>query len=333
MAHTPQATAPSSPPPKPPVPISRDTALQLSTSTTLPPIFRYKDRLANVTNARESVTLFLETDLQTKRLEKMYPYLWLAGLPRAARPLHRQKVVGRNICVTENPEEHMTWHDTTIFIKPLPDYFFDHNLWEETICDNGALYRSACGLLLSYVWLISYRSDLRIAHEMGLLPSCIKWEIWTRMVLDFSSQNDVQTRSWVSPRYEYGELRLSRLNTLYRLGAAGFSATRFVYGYISGSKQYTTFFERNFGWLLVVFIYITVILSALQVALATERLGSDGKFQAFSYDIALISLGFVAAAIGIILAVWACLFWFYILSTLRYHKRPTVLRLKGGTKV
>ncbi|KAI3540538.1 hypothetical protein CSPX01_08200 [Colletotrichum filicis] len=161
MAQTLHATAP---PPKPPVPVSRDTTLRLSIDTTLPPIFRKDDRLVN---ARESVTLFLETDLQTPRLEKMYPYLWLAGLLRAARPLHRQKVVGRNICVTENPEEHMTWHETTIFIKPLPDYFFDHSLWQDTICGDEALYKSACGLLLSYVWLVSYRSDLRIAHEMG----------------------------------------------------------------------------------------------------------------------------------------------------------------------
>jgi hypothetical protein len=33
--------------------------------------------------------------------------MWLAGLPRPAGPLHRQKLLQRQILITENPDEHL----------------------------------------------------------------------------------------------------------------------------------------------------------------------------------------------------------------------------------
>lgn len=101
----------------------------------------------------------------------------------------------------------------------------------------------------------------------------------------------------------YSELRLSCLNLLYCFGVAGFSLDKLVYSYMSRSTRYTTFFACNFGWLLVIFIYVTVVLSAIQVALATDRLRQDACFQGFSYGVVLMLMAFVLVVVAAVLGV------------------------------
>ncbi|CAG2009883.1 unnamed protein product [Fusarium graminearum] len=218
-------------------------------------------RVAPFLDAGIDTHAYLETDLHTPRLDKIYSFLWLAGLPRPARPLHRQNLLLRTIYLTEAPDEHL----------------------EQELCNDAALYGSAYGLLVSYAWLVRHKSDLRIAIGAGLLPVDIHWNDWVVFVADLNIRLDSIALYEVNHRYRYGELRLSRLNSLYHLGLAGLSFHNTVYGFMSGSVRYTTFFERNFGWMLAVFVYVTVILSAMQVALATNKFGSNGPFQQFSY--------------------------------------------------
>ncbi|USP74944.1 hypothetical protein yc1106_02218 [Curvularia clavata] len=118
---------------------------------------------------------FLSLDLRTPRLNAIHRYLWLAGLPNAARPLHRQKLLGRSILVTEDPSEHLVWFESHIFVKPLPDYLFDYDYWDKHLCSDEELHQSASGLLLSYTWLVCQQSDLAIAQEIGLLSKDIAW--------------------------------------------------------------------------------------------------------------------------------------------------------------
>ncbi|RSL80948.1 hypothetical protein CEP52_017300 [Fusarium oligoseptatum] len=283
-------------------PFSKENSLRSSTYAALPHNFRQNDQLLD---PRKDTRAYLKTDLQTPRLSKIHRLLWLTGMPRPARPLHRQRLLLRTIHLTESTDEHLVWHETCIFIKPIPEYLLDYEFWDQELCADEALHKSACGLLLSYAWLVCYKSDLRIAGEAGLLPANIDWNAWTAFMMDFTSHIDTSTICQVDSRYSYSELRLSRLNTLYRFGAAGFSLRNVVYGFMSGSTRYTTFFERNFGWILAVFVYMSVVLSAMQVALATERFGDDIRFQQFSYGMALLSMAFVLAAVAIMFLVAA----------------------------
>ncbi|KAJ0131004.1 Uncharacterized protein HZ326_25900 [Fusarium oxysporum f. sp. albedinis] len=273
---------------------------------------------------------YLETDLHTPRLDKIYSFLWLAGLPRPARPLHRQNLLLRTIYLTENPEEHLVWHDASIFIKPMPAYLLDYEFREQEICNDATLYGSAYGFLMSYVWLVRHNSDLRAASGAGLLPADIDWNDWVAFVTNLNIRLDGTTFCEANRRYRYGELRLSRLNTLYRLGLAGFSIRNVVHGFMSGSVRYTAFFERNFGWILAVFVYLTVVLSAMQVALATDRFGRSGHFQQFSYGLALLSIAFALAAVFVMLFVWWSLFWFHLLSTIQYCKQMASQRRQSS---
>jgi hypothetical protein len=59
-------------------------------------------------------------ELRTERLDEIKEYLWLAGLPSCARALHRQRLLDREILITEDPNEQLVWHKTRIFVKP-PD--------------------------------------------------------------------------------------------------------------------------------------------------------------------------------------------------------------------
>jgi hypothetical protein len=93
---------------------------------------------------------YLTLDLRTPGLNHIHIYLWLAGLPNAARPLHRQRLLERSILITEDPDEHLVWLEAPIFIKPLPDYLLDYEYWRDNLCTDEELCKSACGLLLSY---------------------------------------------------------------------------------------------------------------------------------------------------------------------------------------
>ncbi|TGJ85987.1 hypothetical protein E0Z10_g2738 [Xylaria hypoxylon] len=233
----------------------------------------------------------------------------------------------RTVVLTESPDEHLVWHDTDIWLKPLPEYLMSFEFWEKEICGDETLYKSANGLLLSYTWLICHKSDHRIAVETGLLPADVDYDTWTAFAVDINLRSTLGTSLPVNERYDYGELRLSRLNHLYRLGAAGFSLWNLVFGFTSRSTRYPAFFQRNFGWVLAVFIYFTVLLSAMQVALATEKLGSSINFQNVSCDIALLSIAFVLVAVVIMLLVWSFLFWFHMMSTVQYLKKIKLRRM------
>ncbi|KAJ1322936.1 DUF6601 domain-containing protein [Microdochium nivale] len=323
-------------------PFSADNALRSCTKVDadLPIALQHDDEFADATTDPFAV---LARDLQTPKLDRLHKYLWTAGLMRPARPLHRQRQLNRAILITERPDEHLVWQEASIFIKPLPEYLLSHSFWVYSICPHDAtLYSSALGMLLSYTWLIQSQPDLRIAHETGLIPTDVDWRAWSCLARDVikasfefhreitrtAHRAELQKIADDTPwRYDYGELRLSRLSRLVRIGRAGWSARNVTGGFAAGSQRYTTLFERNFGWLIVVFVYPSVVLSALQVALATARFSDDAVFQAFSYSIALATLGLVVLVALLALAVWGGLFAYHLSSTIWYNRQLRLKRL------
>ncbi|KAF1953685.1 hypothetical protein CC80DRAFT_391774, partial [Byssothecium circinans] len=55
---------------------------------------------------------------------------------------------------------------------------------------------------------------------------------------------------------------------------------------------YGSFFQKNFAWLLILFAYGSTLLSALQVGLATNELGSNATFQGAAYGFAVLAIVF-----------------------------------------
>lgn len=276
---------------------------------------------------------FLQLELQTPKLDALHSHLWLAGLPTPARPLLRQKLMNRAISLTERPDEHLVWHDGQIFLKPLPDYLLCHSFWVDHICRSRdpKTYASAVGFLLSYAWLVQYRSDFAIAKEATLLPDVVGFDYpaWTAFISDVISHINVHTLAQVDRRYRYGELRLSRLNTLTRLRAI-LSGRDFLQSHINFSTRYTAFFESKFGWLLAAFAFFSVILSALQVGLGTGVLSNSAGFQSLSSGMTLAALVVALSSIFWIALVWFILLPYHVISTRHFVREIETKREDAG---
>lgn len=171
-------------------------------------------------------------------------------------------MIGRSIVITESADLHLVWQEDRIYIKPLPGYITDYGVGEDVLCPDHALSEAATGFLLSYLWLICHRSDFEIAIKYMLIPANTTWECWIKWSRAAFER--------ISPRYMYGELRLPRLNLIYRLCTVTTSFTTLIKGYSYGYRNYNTFIIRNFAWLLTVIVYITVVLTAMQVGLGTS---------------------------------------------------------------
>jgi hypothetical protein len=75
---------------------------------------------------------FLENEFWCKDLETMAPRLWVMTTFSSGNinPLHRQRVKGREIIVTEEARLHLVCiHHNRIFIKPLPRYLLSQGFW------------------------------------------------------------------------------------------------------------------------------------------------------------------------------------------------------------
>jgi hypothetical protein len=243
---------------------------------------------------------FLHKELRVKRLDDLQSWLWACGRPMPPRPLHHQRLLGREMFITEDPELHLIWWKNRIFLKPLPKFLLDPDFWREHIADSVdwqgsetnqiSLEASARGMLFSYTALIAYESDFRIAGALGLLPDAVTWSAWKMLTAEFLENHNYDR---VSPRYWYGELRLSRLNAIYRV-RKGYLLRG--YSRIVSHAFYGSFVEDNFGILGGVLAYVVIVLSAMQVGLGVDELQQNEAFQRTSYGFTIFSM--IAPLVG-----------------------------------
>jgi hypothetical protein len=220
-------------------------------------------RIEAVFKTADNLLDFLELDLDFSRLNKIHSSLWACGRPFHARPLHRHKVMSRQIIPTEQADLHLLYHSGMLLLKPLPSYILCRQLWEDYLCldEHEALHKSACGMLISYTWLIRSPLDFRIAtsKDLQLLPKGLEWIEWKKIVDETLDYIDTSSLVQVNQRFQFGELRLSRINSIYRLR---FAHTHFVRGYLYGYNRYVPFFKRNIAWILAFSVLLSLVLSA-----------------------------------------------------------------------
>lgn len=272
---------------------------------------------------KDDIEAFLKRDLDVSRLNRIHWHLWMAGRPLDARPLQRQKMMGFDIILTEQMDLHLLKFSNRLLIKPLPDYILNFDFWNKYLCESKELHESACGLLLSYIWLICSSLDLKIAHELSLLPSNVTWPWWKTFVTNFVSHIDVNALDQVNKRYHFGELRLGRINSIYRIR---FFFTHFIRGYLYGYNRYVVFFERKFAWILVVFVYFSLVLSAMQVGSAVPPLNSNLVFQKATYGFVAFSIITVAFFLILVGAVFASIFLFNMAAAISHNRQERLKR-------
>lgn len=266
------------------------------------------------------LSAFLEREFGSKDMETMAPHLWLMSKQSSSNisPLHRQKVKGREVVITEDPKLHLVWINDRIFLKPLPEYLLSYRFWNEYLLDLASplgarrnhICAAALGYLRTYFFLIKHESDLRMAQDERalLVPERITW----KQFCDFSAQFESISDNDVSMRYQFGELRLTRLNFYSK-----FFLHKFDYQRIHG--QYGAYFARFYGPILFAIGVLSVLLSAMQVVLAVEQIKSRHWTSLWVacrwFSVAsLLSLGLVIMCLMALFAYKFCSEWKHALS-------------------
>ncbi|RHZ55424.1 uncharacterized protein CDV56_107110 [Aspergillus thermomutatus] len=288
---------------------------------TLPTIARTADH--HVFLVQDDIQTFLNTDLDLSRVNIIHSLLWMAGRPMNARPLQRQKMMGYEIIPTERADLHLLKFSTRLLVKPLPEYILDHDFWTRHLCSSRTLHESASGLLLSYMWLICTPLDLQLAHDHSLLPKDLTWPWWKSFVTEFYAHVDVNALDTVNKRYQFGELRLGRINTIYRVR---FFLSHFIRGYLYGYNRYVVFYERNFAWMLMIFATFSLVLSAMQVAAAVPRLNDSAAFQDTTYGFVVLSIVVVAVFLGVLGTLFSGIYVFNMFAAISQCRRERFKR-------
>lgn len=264
------------------------------------------DDLSRPATERERLLRSLRDD----DLELMQKQLWYAGRRGNISPLHHQRVIRREIVLTERARLHLVWFERIIYIKRLGDELTNWTYFSDIACRDETVYQVATGFLLSYMYLIQYPSDLEIAKEIGLINTGITWPSWRAFrasVLHHLDGRDVHDR------FEYGELRLGRLNQIYRMRFLGIS-------YFTIHRDYRSYFGDNYMALVAVFALASVALSAMQVMTAYDRLPEVAMVTIYRFSIA--TLVAITASCAILFVLYVGLyFWNWLLIFSRRRSR------------
>jgi hypothetical protein len=230
----------------------------------------------------QEVYACVQRDVYSPDLDRMSKKLWLMSLQSSSNisPLHRQRVKGRTITITEEPKLHLTWINDRIFVKPLPAYFLSWSFWttmfdpasipndqrqhaSEHFTHLDRLRKWSIGYLRTYAFLIQWESDFRIAQEEHLIPTDVSWASFRQLRRELLLLSNTD----VCARYHYGELRLSRLNFYARFLSGKSTYQRF-------NPQYNEYFARFYAPVLFLVAIISTMLNAMQLEISTEQLAT-----------------------------------------------------------
>ncbi|KAI1660709.1 hypothetical protein F4813DRAFT_261701 [Daldinia decipiens] len=302
----------------------RRTIRPLQRSQETPPEKDYLPGEPRIKLENDTIGTDLEEELVTNDLDQLSPHLWLVAKQDSAHisSLTHQIVRGRRIIITEKPELHLVWYYNQVFIKPLPKYLLSYAFWKYYLISphspiqeplQSSLRKAALGFLRSYSYLIQRRSDFNLAmnEDHRLLPKNIKYSSFSRLITSVQSIGD----DMVSPRYHYGELRLSRLNFWIKI-----FFFRFTYHKAEG--QYGPYFARFYGPILFLFGLFSVLLSAMQVVLAAMPPTENSSASWLNFP--LVSRGFSIFTL-LVVAVITC---YFLLAFVGLASREIIFALR-----
>jgi len=236
-----------------------------------------------------------------QKLNDIHRHLWAAGRKNNISALHHQKVLCREVILSERSDLHLVWFDRIIYIQPLPISFLNHSFVNAVILPDANLYGNVLGFLYSYMMLIQHASDLALAHELGLISKKVEWKPWRKFRTAFlgKTSSSQVLRILMNKRFEHGELRLARLNYIYRLSFRGLK-------YFTTHREYTTYFQEYTAAGITLFAFVTVALTAMQVVVGINEVSHTLSETSYWFSIVVL---FVVAIFGIaILSIFAILF-------------------------
>lgn len=272
------------------------------------------------------VKQFLDKEFCAHDLEAMAPHLWVMSTQSSANvnALHRQRVKGREIVVTEDPRLHLVWIHDRIFIKPIPRYLLSHTFWGMFLNKSSQLgghqdtiRKAAMGYLRTFSYLIQHESDFIIAQQdhLRLIPQDLEWAKFCRFVSELACIKDGD----VSGRYYSGELRLTRLNFY-----APFFLRKAYFEQVHG--QYSDYFARLYGPIFFIFAIMSTTLNAMQVEMAVEQVSATPWFSMWPLSrwfsiMSLVGAGFIFLCFTLLWSWMILDEWIYAIKCLRRRRR------------
>lgn len=242
-------------------------------------------------------------------LNDIHHHLWMAGSPGNISALHHQRVILRNIVPSERSRLHLVWFGRTIYVKPLPECLLSAEYYADVVCKDVDLYGLVIGFLRSYCSLIQFPVDLAIAHETYLISKDVKWHQWAILRQAILSETDISN---VNERYKYGELRLHRLDLIYRFTGRGLT-------YFTVHRTYETYFRDNITLFGSAFGFLAVILTAMQVLVGISQI--PGALVTVCYRFSVAVLVLICVCFGYIGLVFFSLFLYNYVVTLFAHAK------------
>jgi hypothetical protein len=282
-------------------------------------------------NNEQNLDTFLKEDLNFKRLNDIHPQLWMCGRPMNARALHKQLLLGRRVVITEQTDLHLLTYADIVMLKPLPAYMLSKGVWESYLCkpENTELHKAACGMLLSYIWLIRSANDFKLAKEDSrrLLPDALTFPEWRRIAMESLKYIDPDTLHQVNKRFQFGELRLGRINKIYRLHPR-FILSHFVRGYLYSYNRYSPFLHRNVSWILGVSVLFSLALSAMQVGTGISELKDNARFNQASFGFVIFVCALVLAVLAFVIIIFSGVYIYNMFAAIHHSKKEQNRRKK-----
>ncbi|KAF4334653.1 hypothetical protein FBEOM_11486 [Fusarium beomiforme] len=252
---------------------------------------------------RNEVQRFLTAFFDLSRFNAIRSLLWLIAVHGAPRSLYYQKFLGRDIVIAEELDLHLVWAKWRIFIKPLPEFLLNYEFWEANISCDPKLHRAACGLLYSYCGLIRFGHDLQIAKDYHLIHDSVDYRAWTdfsRVILPNLNPRDPNI---MDRRFQYGELRLNRLDTIYRYSPYKFSISSILQGFPHALTESYVPYMDQYNNAVSAFGVIVIVLSAFNLSLSAHSKNPDVDLQQAAYGFAIFAMILCAVLVGLFIVL------------------------------
>lgn len=117
-------------------------------------------------------------------------------------------------------------------------------------------------------------------------------------MMEFCEQVDVVNLEGVNKRFWFGDLRLSSVNAVYR---TRFFTTNLVKGYLYSYTRYKSFLRGAFDKIVVLFVFFSLVLSAMQVGVSLPQLSGSEAFLSASYGFVVFSI--LVAVVALLLII------------------------------
>lgn len=216
--------------------------------------------------------------------------LWLIAVHGAPRSLYYQKFLRREIVIAEELDLHLVWAKSRIFIKPLPDFLLNYNFWEAHISCEPQLHRAACGLLYSYCGLIRFSHDLQVAQECRLINANLDYRAWAEFARTILPILNPKDHNIMDTRFQYGELRVNRLDTIYRYSPYKCSISSAIQGFPHALTESYVPYMDQYNNVVSAFGVIVIVLSAFNLSLSSRQNNQDPRLQHAAYGFAVFAM-------------------------------------------